>query len=38
MWEELAGIFSWWNLPWVVGGDFNVVLFPLERMGADSFT
>ena len=22
MWEELAGLISWWNLPWCLGGDF----------------
>ena len=38
IWEELAGIFSWWSFPWVVGGDFNVVCFPLERLGAENFT
>ena len=30
MWEELAGIFSWWTLPWV--------RFPLERLQAENFT
>ena len=28
MWDELAGIHSWWDVPWCVGGDFNVVRFP----------
>jgi hypothetical protein len=31
LWEELAGIKSWWSLPWCIGGDFNVVRFPNER-------
>ena len=32
MWEELAGLYSWWNLPWCVGGDFNAS----ERLGAET--
>ena len=38
MWDELAGIASWWGIPWCVGGDFNVIRFPTERLGADQFT
>uniref|UniRef100_A0A2N9GXK7 Reverse transcriptase domain-containing protein n=1 Tax=Fagus sylvatica TaxID=28930 RepID=A0A2N9GXK7_FAGSY len=38
MWEELAGVASWWGVPWVVGGDFNVVRFPSERLGMTHFT
>ena len=38
MWEELAGLISWWNFPWCLGGDFNVIRFPLERLGARRFT
>ncbi|XP_041015022.1 uncharacterized protein LOC121257839 [Juglans microcarpa x Juglans regia] len=30
LWEKLAGIHSWWNLPWWIGGDFNVIRFPSE--------
>jgi exonuclease III len=33
MWEELAGLYSWWGSLWCVGGDFNVVRFPSERSG-----
>jgi hypothetical protein len=32
-WDELAGILSWWSLPWCIGGDFNVARFPSERSG-----
>ena len=38
MWEELAGLISWWNLPWCLGSDFNVIRFPSERLGAGRFT
>ncbi|KAG2667198.1 hypothetical protein I3760_15G101200 [Carya illinoinensis] len=33
MWEELSGLHSWWDLPWCIGGDFNIVRFPSERSG-----
>lgn len=29
--DELAGLSSWWELPWCIGGDFNVIRFPFER-------
>uniref|UniRef100_A0A2N9FU80 Reverse transcriptase domain-containing protein n=1 Tax=Fagus sylvatica TaxID=28930 RepID=A0A2N9FU80_FAGSY len=38
MWDELAGIRSWWDVPWCLGGDFNVVRFPTERMGSANFS
>ena len=37
LWEELYGLNSWWSVPWCVGGDFNVVRFPSERLGSNSF-
>ena len=37
LWEELFGLSSWWNVPWGVGGDFNVVRFPFERSSSTSF-
>ena len=37
-WEELSGVCSWWDMPWCVGGDFNVVRFPSERSGSVYFT
>ena len=33
LWDELAGLLSWWDLPWCIGGDFNVIRFPSERSG-----
>ena len=38
LWEELFGLNSWWNVPWCVGDDFNVIRFPSERSGSTSFT
>ncbi|XP_030941311.1 uncharacterized protein LOC115966107 [Quercus lobata] len=38
MWEELVGLNNWWNLPWCFGGDFNVIRFGSERLGAGRFT
>jgi hypothetical protein len=33
LWEELAGLISWWDIPWCIGGDLNVTHFPSERSG-----
>jgi hypothetical protein len=33
LWKELAGLLCWWDLPWCIGGDFNVSHFPCERSG-----
>jgi exonuclease III len=38
IWDELVGMRSWWEVPWVVGGDFNMVRFPLERVGSNTFS
>ena len=29
---------SWWDAPWIVGGDFNIVRYPSERVGAEHIT
>lgn len=36
LWEVLGAIRSLWLDLWCVGGDFNVVRFPLERIGGGS--
>jgi hypothetical protein len=33
LWEELAGVMSLWDMPWYIGGDFNVTIFHSERLG-----
>jgi hypothetical protein len=38
LWEELAGVRSWWGVLWCIGGDFNVVRFPSEKLGERRFT
>ena len=38
MWEELTRLISWWDLPWCLGGDFNIIRFPSEHLGAASFS
>ena len=38
LWEELASLRSWWDVPWCVGGDFNVVQFPSECSSSANFT
>jgi hypothetical protein len=38
LWDELAGLLSWWDLPWCIGDDFNVIRFPYERLGVTSLS
>ena len=38
LWEELAGVNSWWGVPWCIGGDFNVIKFPSEKLGVGRHT
>ncbi|KAF5461862.1 hypothetical protein F2P56_017925 [Juglans regia] len=33
LWDELAGVHCWWELPWCIGGDFNVARFQSESFG-----
>jgi hypothetical protein len=37
LWDELAGLMSWWDMPWCIGGDFNVTRYPDERSGEARF-
>ncbi|KAF5461248.1 hypothetical protein F2P56_021060 [Juglans regia] len=38
LWEELAGVLSWWEIPCCIGGDFNISRFPSERSGVSHLT
>jgi hypothetical protein len=37
-WDKLAGLISWWDAPWCIGGDFNVVRFLSEKSGMATFS
>ncbi|KAH7863089.1 hypothetical protein Vadar_013200 [Vaccinium darrowii] len=36
LWDELSAMAYRWDAPWCVGGDFNVVRFPYERLGCNA--
>jgi hypothetical protein len=38
LWEELSRVFSWWEVPWCIGREFNVTCFPNERVGVTQIT
>jgi hypothetical protein len=33
LWEELAGVYSWWEVPWCIVADFNMIRFSSGRPG-----
>lgn len=35
LWDEIVGLSSWWDLPWYIGGDFNITRFLNKRLGED---
>ena len=35
---EAGGLIRRWDVPWCIGGDFNVTRFPSERLGAASIS
>lgn len=30
-WKEMAVVFGKWNIPWLLGRDFDTIKFPKER-------
>jgi hypothetical protein len=38
LWDELSSIYNWWEAPWCMSGDFNVIRFPTERLGTKAYT
>lgn len=33
IWKKLVGVHNWWDLPWFIGRDFNVIRFPIIHLG-----
>jgi hypothetical protein len=31
LWDELVGLLSLWNVPWCIGGDYNIIYVPRKR-------
>jgi len=38
LWDELADLLNWWNIPRCIEGDFNFTRFPGERSGGGRFS
>ena len=38
MWAELDSMRSWWARDWCLFGDFNVIRYPAEGLGCNSFS
>jgi exonuclease III len=37
LWDELSNLMDRWEVPWCIGGDFNAIRFPSERLGNSRF-
>ena len=38
LWEELLRVRARWPMTWCVVGDFNIIRYPSERLGCESFS
>ena len=38
LWEELSQVRARWPMAWCVVGDFNIIRYPSERLGCESFS
>ena len=38
LWEELLRVRARWPMAWCLVGDFNIIRYPSERLGCESFS
>ena len=38
LWEELSKVHVRWTTAWLLFGDFNIIRYPCERLGCESFS
>ena len=38
LWEELSQVCARWPMAWCIVGDFNIIRYPSERLGCESFS
>ena len=38
MWELSSKVHVRWNIAWFIFGDFNIIRYPCERLGCESFS
>lgn len=38
LWEELSQVRARWPMAWCLVGDFNIIRYPSERLGCESFS
>ena len=38
LWKELSKVHVRWTTAWLLFGDFNIIRYPCERLGCESFS